>query len=136
MSLNKTIFLALLTIMLIPVAGIGCSNATVINASVDPQTAYKMIQSNQANPNFIIIDIRTQPEFDSGHIAKAIMIDYYLPDFKQKLSELDHNKTYLIYCRTAHRTTDALKIMKQLGFRETYDITGGITNWKAQGYQV
>jgi rhodanese-related sulfurtransferase len=114
---------------------IGC-NAPIVNEIIDTQAAYKMIQSNQANPNFVILDVRTQEEFRSGHIAKAIMIDIYLPDFKNKISELDRNKKYLVYCRTARRSAEAARLMKDLGFREVYDMAGGITQWKTEGLPI
>ena len=135
MSYTRLIIIFLLVMIITPIVATGCSTGTarVINESIDTQSAYKLIQANSDNPDFVIIDIRTEPEFNSGHIADAVMIDYYLPDFQQKLGTLDHSKKYLIYCRTANRTSTALKIMKSLGFRETYELAGGITKWKAAG---
>jgi len=63
-----------------------------------------MIQSNQNNPNFIIIDVRTREELNAGHIAKASMVDYESQDFNAKISELDRNKKYLVYCRSARHS--------------------------------
>jgi len=49
---------------------------------------------------------------------------------------LDKNKTYLIYCRTGHRSGIAKSIFKQLGFREVENMVGGINRWKEEGYFV
>jgi rhodanese-related sulfurtransferase len=95
-----------------------------------------MIQSNQNNPNFIIIDVRTREELNAGHIAKASMVDYESQDFNAKISELDRNKKYLVYCRSARRSGLAAKVMKDLGFREVYDMAKGINQWKAEGLPV
>ena len=95
-----------------------------------------MIQSNQNNPNFIIIDVRTREELNAGHIAKASMVDYESQDFNAKISELDRNKKYLVYCRSARHSGLAAKVMKDLGFREVYDMAKGIKQWKAEGLPV
>ncbi|MEI7905403.1 MAG: rhodanese-like domain-containing protein, partial [Candidatus Firestonebacteria bacterium] len=73
MSHTKAIITAVLLILIVPIAATGCTavDAPVINIVVSTQTAHKMIQSNQDNPNFVIIDVRTQEEYNAGHIAKA-----------------------------------------------------------------
>lgn len=138
MSYTKVVFAAVLLLTLLPILAGGCStaNTPVINDVVDTQTAYKMIQNNQSNSNFVIVDVRTREEFNSGHIAKAIMVDYESPDFTARISELDRNREYIIYCRTARRSGLAVKVMKGLGFTETYDMAGGITKWQAEGLPV
>jgi len=64
------------------------------------------------------------------------MVDYESQDFNAKISELDRNKKYLVYCRTSRRSGLAVKVMKGLGFREVYDMAGGINQWKAEGIPV
>jgi len=137
-SYTKTIIIAVLLMLIVPVLATGCSvvSAPVINEVISTQTAYKMIQSNQDNPNFVIIDVRTPDEFNAGHIAKASMVDYESQDFSAKISELDRNKKYLVYCRTARRSGLAVKVMKDLGFRKVYDMAKGINQWKAEGLPV
>jgi rhodanese-related sulfurtransferase len=100
------------------------------------EEAYNLIENNTENQNFIILDIRTQEEYESGHIQNSIMIDYYSDIFKNELDKLDKNKTYLIYCRTGRRTGLTLDIMEELGFIEVYNMLGGITQWQAKGYPV
>ncbi|MFQ6085543.1 MAG: rhodanese-like domain-containing protein [Candidatus Bathyarchaeia archaeon] len=97
------------------------------------EEAYALIQNNAANQNFVIIDVRTPEEYASGHIENAINLDYYSKTFRDELNELDKNKTYLIYCRTGHRSGAALDIMRELGFREVYDMLEGIVRWEAEG---
>ncbi len=62
------------------------------------EEAYNLIQNNTENHNFIILDIRTQEEYESGHIQNSIMIDYHTDNFKNEIDKLNKNKTYLIYC--------------------------------------
>jgi len=46
---------------------------------------------------------------------------------------LNKNKIYLIYCRSGRRSENALNMMKELDFREVYNMLGGINSWKAEG---
>lgn len=88
-----------------------------------------------ASKHPIIIDIRTPAEYTAERLENvSYNIDYYAPDFKEKLNLLDKDAKYLIYCRTGHRSGLALEIMKELGFRDIHHIKGGITDWKARGY--
>lgn len=103
---------------------------------ISVEEANNLIQNNVENNDFIIIDIRTPEEFESGHIEKSIMIDYYSNTFKDDLDKLDKSKTYLIYCRTGRRTGLTLDLMEELGFSEVYNMLGGITQWQAEGYPI
>lgn len=101
--------------------------------SITPEEAYILIQENKDNPNFVILDVRTPEEFLGECIENAVNLDYYSDTFKNDLDELDKNKTYLIYCRSGRRSENALNIMKELGFREVYNMSGGIIKWKSEG---
>ena len=98
--------------------------------TISTQDAFVLIQKN---PGLIIIDVRTADEFNSEHIANAINMDYYSPDFKSIVDKLDKNKQYLIYCRSGVRGTGATKIMLDIGFKDIYNLTGGIIRWIQDG---
>lgn len=74
----------------------------------------------------VILDVRTKEEYDSGHVEKAINIDYNSADFSKKISALDKNKTYLVYCRSGNRSSKAVSEMKGLGFTSIYNLSGGV----------
>lgn len=93
-----------------------------------------MIKNNQNNPNFVILDVRTAAEFGAGHLAGAVNIDYYGAHFKTNVGQLDKSKQYLVYCRTGIRGAASVQIMLDLGFKQTQNLTGGITQWIADGY--
>jgi len=100
---------------------------------ITPQEAFTLIQNNQNNPDFVIIDVRTLEKFAGEHIENATNIDFYSEAFRDELNKLDKNKTYLVYCRSGVRSGNALDIMAELNFREAYNMSGGITAWKAEG---
>lgn len=81
------------------------------------------------NTDIIVLDVRTEGEFKSGKIDKAINIDYNAPDFKEQLQKLDKNNTYLVYCRSGARSNAAMEIMKAEGFMFLYHLEGGILSW-------
>ena len=104
-----------------------------ITENITPEEAYILIQENKDNPNFVILDVRTPEEFLGEYIENAINLDYYSETFRDDLDKLDKNKTYLIYCRSGRRSENALNIMKELDFKEVYNMLGGITKWKSEG---
>lgn len=104
--------------------------------NVTAQEANALMPENQSNPNFLIIDLRTPAEYESGYIPGALNIDYYSPILFEELNSLDKSKTYLIYCKSGYRSALTLNIMKDIDFRKIYHMPGGITEWKAGGLPV
>ena len=109
---------------------------TQIIENITPKEAFTLIQDNQNNPDFVILDVRTPEEFADGRIENAINLDYYSDTFQEELNKLDKNKTYLIYCRSGRRSSNALNTMKELKFREAYNMLGGIIEWQAEGLLI
>jgi len=98
--------------------------------------ASKMIDENNDNQDFVILDVRTDEEYKSGHIANSANIDYKSSDFKDQVGKLDKNKTYLTYCRSGRRSAGASKTMKELGFENIVMIDGGIMAWDGAGLPI
>ncbi len=129
---NLTVLLLAVSLVISFVLTGGCAPARVAQ-SITPQKAVTLIQENQNNRDFAIIDVRTAQEFEGGYIENAANIDFYAATFRDELDRLDKNKTYLIYCRSGGRSGDALGIMAELGFQEVYDVDGGILAWNGEG---
>lgn len=87
-----------------------------------------------SDENAVVLDVRTEDECDEGMIPNAINIDIYKGQqgFIYKLEELDKSKAYYVYCRSGARSSQACKIMKELGFEKTYNLVGGILNWEGE----
>jgi rhodanese-related sulfurtransferase len=102
--------------------------------------ANDLIQANAADSNFIVLDVRTQDEINSGVIAHEDanfdMLDFYHPEFKAQLAQLDKEMTYVVYCRSGNRSGQTLDMMTELGFSNVYDVEGGISAWKDAGLAV
>lgn len=93
--------------------------------------AWNLIQDKE---DLVILDVRTQTEYDEGHIEGAILIPVQeLPD---RLDELDKSNEHIVYCRTGNRSSTAVEILGEAGFSKVYHISDGITAWISEGYPV
>ena len=101
--------------------------------SLSPAEARDLLGKRSGDPGFVLLDVRTPKEFEAERIEGAVMVDYNSPSFREETAKLDRNKTYLVYCRTGHRTDGSLKVMRDLGFRNVSALEGGITKWKEAG---
>ena len=101
---------------------------------LSPVEARETIAKRAGDPRFVLLDVRTPKEFNEERIAGAVMVDYLSPAFRDAMAKLDREKTYLVYCRTGNRTVGALKVMRELGFRNVLHLASGITKWKEAGY--
>lgn len=84
----------------------------------------------------VVIDVRTEREFNDGKIAGAILLNINRPDFKGQVEKLDKDKTYLIYCRSGNRSRKACEVMSQMGFAKCYNLKNGINGWKKSNKPV
>ena len=79
----------------------------------------------------IILDVRTEEEFESGYIAGAKNLDIRGgADFISSIEELDKTKAYFVYCRSGARSGQACQLMEQMGFEQVYNLDGGVLAWE------
>lgn len=102
--------------------------------SLPPKVFNKKAQKKQ---DAVILDVRTPEEFKEGHIENAINVDIYDDDdFEKKISTLDRNKTYFVYCKAGVRSSRAVEKMKSQGFKNLVNLEGGIDAWKEEGLPI
>lgn len=78
-----------------------------------------------------IVDVRTPQEWNGGVMEGAEMMNFYDKDFKTQLEKLDKNKPVAVYCKVGGRSGQAVSMMKDLGFKEIYNLKGGMDAWKS-----
>lgn len=88
------------------------------------------------NDGYTIIDVRTPEEYSDARISNCQLIDYYSSDFKNKISELDKNKKYLVYCHSGSRSGQATSYMIKTGFTDVRNLSGGISRWHSEGRKI
>ena len=123
----------------LPFGCIGCSTGGSADGSVDSSVGgsatYEQISGAQAKAlmdresGYIIIDARTQEEYDEGYISGAILIpEYEIADRAEK--ELpDKNQLILVYCRSGRRSKIAAEELVKLGYTNVKEF-GGIIDWE------
>jgi len=80
-----------------------------------------------------LLDVRTPEEFSSGHIENATNVNWNGDDFVAKAEKYDKSKPVFVYCKVGGRSAQAADKLAELGFKEIYNLDGGIMKWNAAG---
>ena len=117
----------MLLILALPFGCVGCS--TGASASYEQISGAEAKALMDSESGYIIIDARTQEEYDQGHIPGAILIpEYEIADRAEK--ELpDKNQLILVYCRSGRRSKIAAEELVKLGYTNVKEF-GGIIDWE------
>ena len=101
------------------------NNQGAVYVNITAEEAKEIMDSEEG---YIILDVRTQEEYDQGHIPNAILI----PDteIKNKAEEVmtDKDQLILVYCRSGRRSKLASEILVELGYTNIKEF-GGIIDW-------
>lgn len=91
-----------------------------------------LLKQEQTKDN-IILDVRTAEESNDKRIPNSKLLDIASPqNFMEGLSLMDKKISYFIYCRSGNRSSQACAIMASMGFDKTYNLIGGILEWKGE----
>lgn len=82
--------------------------------------------------NLILVDVRAPKEFEDTHIEGAVNIP--APELRTRYIELDGSKTIVLTCSTGHRSSLGTSILKQHGFKDVYNVAGGMTGYSKAGH--
>jgi rhodanese-related sulfurtransferase len=82
-----------------------------------------------------IIDVRTPEEFEKGHLVNALNYDWNGNNFDSEISNLDKSKPLFVYCLSGGRSGSAASKMRTEGFKEVYELAGGIIKWRAENLE-
>ena len=106
----------------------GCSSSSsAIDLSVTEFSA------KVAEAGVITLDVRTPGEFAEGYIEGARLIDFQSGNFENEIAALDKNATYAVYCRSGNRSGQAVKVMQEAGFKNLFNMDGGVIDWANAG---
>jgi len=100
--------------------------------TIKPADLYKKVLSGE---KLYILDTREEKEFTVSHIKGAIRVGYDKFDIKQT-DKLDKNVTVIMYCTIGARSEEIGTKIKKIGFKNVYNLYGGLIYWKNQGYPV
>jgi len=92
----------------------------------------KKIIKDPKQKNYILVDVRTKPEYKQVNIQESINIP--LQEIEKHKKELQQYKTVYIHCQSGGRSQKACENLKDLKGVEVINVTGGILDWQAQNY--
>ena len=122
----KKLIILLLAVMMLTACGQDKEN--------DQEAVYMNITAEEAKQimdteeGYIILDVRTQEEYDEGHIPGAILIPNTEIEARAEEELTDKDQLILVYCRSGRRSKLAAEILVELGYTNIREF-GGIIDW-------
>ena len=124
--MKKFLILCLLAVMVLTACGQTKENdQEAVYVNITAEEAKEIMDSQEG---YIILDVRTQAEYDEGHIPGAVLIpNTEIEDWAG--GELpDKDQLILVYCRSGNRSKQASQILARLGYTNIKEF-GGIIDW-------
>ena len=122
----KKLFFLLLAVMLLTACGQDKENDQgAVYVSITAEEAKQIMDSEE---DYIILDVRTQEEYDQGHIPGAIVISHEEIAEKAEQVLTDKDQLILVYCRSGRRSKIAAEALAELGYTNIKEF-GGIIDW-------
>ena len=109
----------------------GCGGTT---SNASSESSYQQISQEEAKEmmdtqDVIILDVREQDEYDSGHIPGAVLLPVGTIDEDTAAAVIPgKDSTVLVYCRSGNRSKTASSSLAELGYTNIYEF-GGINTW-------
>lgn len=133
-----TLFI-LVMVALVALAGCGgaqpAQQAAVADVSSLPvDINAQTVDSLRNRDDVVILDVREDYEYAEGHIPGAMLLP--LGQIPNRLAEIPKDKTVIAVCRSGNRSNQATQFLRQQGFDNVHNMTGGMNSWSSAGYQV
>jgi rhodanese-related sulfurtransferase len=122
----KTFFILLFIVCFL---AISCKGQTSKNIKTVPATEFQKNLADAEKPQ--LVDVRTPEEYVSGHLDKAININWNDANFDAEMEKLNKTTPVYVYCKGGGRSGKAAKKLAEMGFTTIYDLDGGVTSWNA-----
>ena len=103
---------------------------TTLGDSVDVAT----VNALKDNAGVFLIDVREPDEYAPGHIPGITLIP--MGEVAGRLAELPRDKEIIVTCRTGNRSGQVADLLRQQGFTNVHNMSGGIVAWEEAGYPV
>ena len=94
-------------------------------------TTQELQNKLNAKENFVLLDVRSQEEYNAGYIAGAILLPYDEINAKATIVLPDKEKEIVLYCRSGRRSAIAKKSLLDLGYQKVVDF-GGVKRWEGE----
>ena len=131
--MRQILLFAALAASLAPLSGCTLSKTKKDTEDMTDKAAYQKISAEEAyemmaSQEVVVVDVRTQEEYDGGHIENAVLVpnESIVSEMPEALP--DKEATLLVYCRSGRRSKDAAEKLLALGYQSVYDF-GGVIDW-------
>ena len=122
----KSKFLSLLLLSFLFISCHGQTSKAI--QTIDAKSFAERLKTNE-NPQ--LLDVRTPEEYSTEHIGNAVNVNWNGDDFVTKASKYNKSKPIFVYCKVGGRSAQAADKLAELGFKEIYNLDGGIMKWNA-----
>ena len=123
--MKKLIFLLLAVMTLAACGQTTKDNQEVVYVNITAEEAKEIMDSEEG---YVILDVRTQEEYDQGHIPGAILIPNTEIEDRAEEVLTDKDQLILVYCRSGRRSQLAAEALVELGYTNIKEF-GGILDW-------
>jgi len=101
-----------------------------LGPTVDVQTVAEV----KDRDDVFVIDVREQWEYDEGHIPGVTLIP--MNEVPGRLDEIPTDKEVIVTCRSGNRSSQVTNFLRDQGYENIHNMTGGILDWEASGFEV
>lgn len=99
----------------------------ILYRSIDnKEISYENLNDFMKNKKVFLIDVRSNQEYEEGHLNGAINISLYNIEKEIENIVKDKDELIILYCSSGSRSKEAKKIIEELGYHEVYNLKGGI----------
>lgn len=125
--MTKYLSKLLFPILVILLSASACQSQSGKNTVLSPND-FQALLSKKTDAT--LLDVRTPGEYAEGIISGAKNVNWNGGSFEQQVAKLDKSRPVFVYCLAGGRSGAAAKKLSKMGFKEVYDLDGGMMNWK------
>jgi rhodanese-related sulfurtransferase len=126
MKFRSSILLLFVSFIFLSCNGQSTENVKIVDA-------FAFAEKIKKTPNPQILDVRTPEEFESEHIKNAKNLNWQADNFASDAEKYNKSKAVFVYCRSGGRSRKATEKLKELCFKNIYELEGGFIKWNAAG---
>jgi len=119
----------MLTALVVTILIVTCCTPVEDGGTLTVKQVAEMVRKDTS---VILVDVRTPEEYGQGHIKGSRLVNYYEANFHSQLETLPKDKTVILYCRSGHRSGEALKFLVSIGYSRVFNMIGGIIAWRKE----
>jgi len=133
MAILIILALALTACSASPAAPVAAASQVEV-AQLGPKVDVAAVNALQGRDDVVILDVREQSEYDAGHIPGVTLIP--MNTVPNRLNEIPKDKPVIVTCRSGNRSGQVTDYLRQQGYTNVHNMTGGINAWQQAGYPV